>query len=214
MKVFLSWSGSGSRQLARILRRWLPLTVPNIKPWMSEEDIGAGAQWSAELAEQLNCTSQGVVCVSKENFKAPWLNFEAGSLAKAVQEKAYVRPLLLDISRADLTGPLTVFQSTIVTDRNDVFKMVRSLNDLSEDPHPEQRLTYVFDKFWEDLREQVAAIPPTVDDAALPRRTERELLEEVLTIVRGLQQPGGATAGGPQAARAAEFPRLSSIEKD
>ena len=61
MRVFISWSGNQSRDLARVICDWLPLVIPNLKPWMSEDDIAKGMRWSEALFSELANTTQGIV---------------------------------------------------------------------------------------------------------------------------------------------------------
>jgi hypothetical protein len=42
MKVFISWSGSRSKQIAKILHDWLPIVLQNIEAFMSTEEIEKG----------------------------------------------------------------------------------------------------------------------------------------------------------------------------
>jgi hypothetical protein len=81
MKVFISWSGQKSRDVASALRDWLPLVINSVEPFMSSRDISAGARWQVEIARQLDTTDFGIVCVTRENQASKWLNFEAGALA-------------------------------------------------------------------------------------------------------------------------------------
>jgi hypothetical protein len=83
MGVFISWSGENSKshKVAKALQEWLDYVVPNCEPWMSH-DIGAGESWYTELFAQLDFHKVGISCVTKKNQKEPWLNFEAGALAK------------------------------------------------------------------------------------------------------------------------------------
>jgi hypothetical protein len=104
MKVFISWSGDKSRNVAVALRDWLPSVINCIQPFVSSEDIHAGTRWQQEIADQLDTTNFGVVCVTKENQLSPWLNFEAGALAKAV-DLSRVVPLAIDLKPSDVKIP-------------------------------------------------------------------------------------------------------------
>jgi hypothetical protein len=85
MKVFLSWSDDKSRMVAEALRDWLPAVIQEIVPFMSEKDIAAGARWTNQIEQELEGTQLGIVCVTRENQSAPWLNFEAGAIAKQIE---------------------------------------------------------------------------------------------------------------------------------
>src|SRR4051794_7753881 len=115
MQVFLSWSGPQSGAVARALRGWLPLVIQAIDPWMSEHDIGSGQRWSLEIASQLDVSNFGVICATRENQASPWLNFEAGALAKKLTD-SFVCPYLVDLDFSDLTGPLAQFQARKATE--------------------------------------------------------------------------------------------------
>jgi hypothetical protein len=49
---------------------------------MSDNNIDGGARWNDALAKALEETDFGIVCVTCANQAAPWLNFEAGAVAK------------------------------------------------------------------------------------------------------------------------------------
>lgn len=105
MKIFISWSGEISHQVAVVLRDWLPLVIQSIEPYVSSEDIDKGARWSSDIATELDDSSFGILCVTEDNFEAPWLNFEAGALGKSVEKS--------NVKRSDVHGPILQFQSTI-----------------------------------------------------------------------------------------------------
>jgi hypothetical protein len=74
MKVFLSWSGDLSHEVACTLRDWLPCVIQSLKPWVSSEDIEKGTRWSTDIAKELRDTAYGILCVTKENLGAPWVH--------------------------------------------------------------------------------------------------------------------------------------------
>ena len=48
MRIFISWSGERSHQLAHALHESLPLVLHYVKPWLSQADISAGDRWAQE----------------------------------------------------------------------------------------------------------------------------------------------------------------------
>lgn len=109
MKVFLSWSGEQSREVAKVLKEWIPDIIQAVDPWMSEEDIHKGARWGSELADSLQGPHFGLLCLTRENLTAPWLLFEAGALSKSL-DVARVCPFLFGIEKTDIErGPLLQF---------------------------------------------------------------------------------------------------------
>jgi len=96
MKVFLSWSGAKSHKVALVFRDWLPSVIQEITPYVSSEDIDKGARWSTDIAKELEDSTFGMLCVTKENISAPWLTFEAGALSKTM-DKSFVSPFLLAV---------------------------------------------------------------------------------------------------------------------
>ena len=126
MKVFISWSGTLSEQVARVLRDWLPTVIPAVQPWVSSEDIEKGARWLAQLSDELASTTFGILCIVPGNLHSSWLNFEAGALSRSV-DSSRVSPFLLGVSASDLRGPLAQFQATKY-EESDLRRLVLSLN--------------------------------------------------------------------------------------
>jgi hypothetical protein len=181
MRVFLSWSGERSKAVAAALRDWLPLVIQSIKPWFSPEDIDAGHRWSDSIARELQESAFGIICVTPENKHRPWLNFEAGALAKAI-DQAKVVPYLVGMTGADLDGPLAQFQAK-KANREDTESVVKSLALSAGHTAPtEAHLNVLFDRFWPDLEKKIGDLPSPQTVPA--QRNEREMLEEILSLVR------------------------------
>jgi hypothetical protein len=194
MKVFLSWSGESSRRLAAALREWLPTVLQAVEPWMSAEDVDKGARWSAQVAGELAQAKVGILCLTRDNLAAPWLLFEAGALSKAL-ERTFVCPYLLGLRPADLRGPLVQFQAA-EANRADTRRLVATLNAaLGASALSERRLDRAFATWWPELEKSLAALPPA--RPARPARAERDLLEEVLALVRELARENRADATRP-----------------
>jgi len=187
MRIFISWSGSASRAVAVALREWLPTVLQAAEPYVSSEDIEKGARWNAEIAQQLNDTDFGIICVTEDNFESPWINFEAGALSKSV-DTSRVSPFLLDMRPADLVGPLSQFQATL-PELEDVTRLLRSINSFAERPVDEARLVKSVQMWWSGLDEQLEAIrrqgrQPETEH----KRESTEMIEELLEITRGIQR--------------------------
>lgn len=184
MKVFLSWSGERSQVLARALRDWLPLVLHYVQPWLSQADINAGERWGAGIARELDESSFGIACVTSDNINAPWLLFEAGALAKSMQEGRVV-PLLLDIDFQQISGPLAQFQAKKV-EQDGIRDLANSINLVAASPVPEPRLQQLFDALWPEMERALADIPKVKAGAKQPR-PQGEVLEELVSAVRNLE---------------------------
>jgi len=182
MKVFLSWSGERSRLIAEILRGWLPLVIQAVKPWLSASDIDKGTRWSSDIATQLEETSFGIICLTPENLDAPWIQFEAGALSKTI-DGAFVCPYLFEVEPSDIKGPLVQFQTTRAT-KEDTKNLVNTINSLLQESIPEVQLNKVFEMWWPDFEEKLGAVNNKIKEHIQIKRSDRELLEEILDTLR------------------------------
>jgi hypothetical protein len=182
MKIFISWSGNRSREVAQILHDWLPNVIQSLKPWMSAADIKGGARWSADIAYELETSQFGIICLTAENLEAPWIHFEAGALSKALQ-KAYVCPYLLGVAPEELHGPLVQFQAT-KAEKEETRKLIHTINHAQGNAAlNEQKVNNAFDRWWDDLEKSLAIVPGP-EEGGQPARPERELIAEILELVR------------------------------
>lgn len=187
MKVFMSWSGDKSKAIAEKLRDWLPTIVQSVEPWMSSQDIPAGGRGMLAMANELEVGSFGVLCLTQENKQAPWINFEAGALSKVIDTSKVV-PFLVNLKISDVTGPLTQFQAVNACDKDDVFRMIKAIAAASGPrPVPEDRLHKIFDALWPELEAKINELRNNTtghEQGEENHRSERDILEELLTLTR------------------------------
>jgi hypothetical protein len=183
MKVLLSWSGERSRAMAYALRTWMADVNHALKPWMSAEDIGKGQRWANDLAQQLQDTDVGVICVTPENMLSPWILFEAGALSKALTN-SLVCTYLFDVTPETLAGPLRLFQAT-VANQDDTRRLIHTLNSAlgPGEARSADQIDRSFAIWWPQLEASLANV------AKLPQpkgveRTDREVIDEILAMVR------------------------------
>jgi len=184
MKVFISWSGERSKAVAEALRYWLPKVIQALDPWMSADDIDKGTRWRSGIATELEQSSVGIICLTRENLDSTWIHFEAGALSKQ-QQNTYVCTFLFGLGPTDIREPLAQFQAT--TDkREDVRKLIFTVNrSLNESQLPESELNESFAVWWPKLEERLRSIPISSGGVKEPIREDREILEEILELVRG-----------------------------
>ena len=186
MEVFISWSGKRSERVAEALRDWLPSVIQSIIPFMSASDIEKGSRWSGDLATHLEAAQFGLICLTQDNLQAPWLLFEAGALSKSL-ENSRVVPYLYGISQTQLEGPLAQFQAA-AADKNSTLDVLKSINGaLEENGLDAARLESAFETWWPQLKEALESIPEATEEAP-PFRTDREVLEEVLSLTRQMSR--------------------------
>ena len=190
VKVFLSWSGEKSHKVALVFRDWFPSVIQSLVPYVSSEDIDKGTRWSTDIAKELEDSSFGILCVTKENMNAPWLTFEAGALSKTM-DKSFVSPFLFNIKRSEVSGPILQFQSTIFS-KDDVYKLVKTLNKAcGEETLSDERLDKAFNVWWPTLEDELNKIKQmeedsneAADNSSSATVGNSEILEEILDLTR------------------------------
>src|SRR5229473_1687126 len=158
MRVFLGWSGQRSKEVAEALQGWLPDVLQSVRsPFLSNVDIETGKESLAVLRDELAVSTFGIVCLTKDNCRRPWLLFESGALAKVVDrpeavDKSRLCPYLIDMDPEDLQGsPLGQFQATS-SDKEGTWALVRALNSASEIITLDSTaLRKAFDCWWPEL---------------------------------------------------------------
>jgi hypothetical protein len=184
-KVFISWSGELSKKLAEEVRLWLPGVLQFVKPYFTPNDIEKGTRWSTEIANELESSNAGIICLTKDNITKPWILFEAGALSKNFG-KANVCTILFNLDNTDLTGPLTSFQATRF-DKTDFKKLLTTINNTGSDSKLESAvLNDVFEMWWPKLELKINEILKNhvEENNNNNVRSERDILEEVLELTR------------------------------
>lgn len=191
LKLFISWSGSLSEEVALAFKEWLPPVLQNAKPWMSSTDIPRGSAWYNEIKRSLADTDTGLLFVTRENQHAEWLLFEAGALGKGL-DTSRICTILVNCEPTEVAGPLGLFQGTRLT-RSDIGKLLQDLNkampaSLSVEP---KALDRAIDRSWADLESEVNRLiaKHSEVESAKPEPAEMDLLKEILQTVRDLRVP-------------------------
>jgi len=180
MKVFISWSGERSKQMAAALKEWLPTAIQYLEPWMSDTDIHAGDRWADKMATELKESNVGIVCVTGENLTSEWLHFEAGALSKLMQNTRVIT-VLLDLDVQAVSGPLTLFQMKKL-DKGGVLDIAISLNKFAEHKLDEATLNNAVNGMWTSLEQKIKAIP-AADKTTKQVRSQGEVLEDLVMDV-------------------------------
>ena len=184
MDIFVSWAGRDSHAAALVLREWLPEVLPYVRTWVSSEDIRKGTRWSEELWGRLQQTSYCIVCLTPAAVGSPWVNFEAGAVARAVGGRAHVSPLLLGLSPRDLDGvPLAMFQCTVFT-RHDMERLVKAINAVAAAPTPESEVLLRFGRRWPTLDGKIGRIDISGKDSEEEGAPEDEASPPTTTPAR------------------------------
>ena len=163
--------------------------IHSIKPYVSTEDIAKGERWTVNLSRELEEAKYGIICLTPDNIGSPWLNFEAGVLSKSFDE-GFVSPFLYRIKKAAVEGPLAQFQSTVF-DRSDVFRLLETMNSVSDTPLDRSRLEGGFNVWWPEFRkavEEIGAEHRARAEVQGPTRSVEDMVAEVLDLVRTQQK--------------------------
>ncbi len=77
-EIFISWSKSKGKELAKHTKHLLETLLPDIKVFMSEEDIYGGEYVQEKIIQHIEQCNTLVLCFTLDNKKSPWLLYEAG----------------------------------------------------------------------------------------------------------------------------------------
>ena len=111
-EVFISWSGEKANRYAEFLENLLNQIFGNQARTFYSGNIESGSVWLDRINHALEESKIGIIVLTKESMKKPWVNFEAGAIFKADTKNTSIIPICVDISLNDLENhPLRFFQS-------------------------------------------------------------------------------------------------------
>jgi hypothetical protein len=159
MKIFISWAGEKGRNLADVLSSSLK-NCAQLEPFISHGGIDAGENWYKRLIEELETAEFGIVCLTKESLLSNWVHFETALLMGRWRTKSdstgnlnfqhRVVPLLFDIRRGEVNGPLSHLQCVDSSNREEFNGMIQQIYKIcTADNDCEPRLTQ--GKIWEEF---------------------------------------------------------------
>jgi TIR domain-containing protein len=191
LELFISWSGenTASHTIAKAVGEWIQsIFQAQVKTFVSSHNIESGQRWFQEIGSRLESAHFGIVCVTPSNINAPWLLFEAGAIAKQV-EQANVVPLLIGLAPNDLTGPLAQFHAEKL-DQSGIRKIVSAINNkLGDNRLSDTLFEKTLEKWWPDLEQHIFLAHKLLGEDAKganqpPLRETRDMVEEVLMLTR------------------------------
>lgn len=213
MRAFISWSGNNSRAIATVLRHNLGLAFPSVEFWMTAEDIPPGTEWFAALGNALSTARLSIVCLTPQNLSSQWILFESGAVSRALGRNAVI-PFLYELSPSDLAGPLAQFQA-VRCDFEGIQFLFRTINALEESTRrTDSALAELVEIYWPRIESQLNKVPRSAAPQQ-PQRSEREILEEILALLRYDRRPSPIITGDTtrtQPWRADDFAKMTVVQ--
>ena len=83
MEIFISWSKDKSRLLALETKKFILNTLGNKVEVFFSPDMYKGTSVDNEIHKNLLRSDKCIVCITSDNFKHPWLMYEAGVVYRA-----------------------------------------------------------------------------------------------------------------------------------
>lgn len=186
MKIFISWSGDLSKKVAQELKKWLPCIIQSVEVFYSPEDIEKGENWDSKISAQLSECNYGIVCLTSENTNAPWINFEAGAIAKTLESR--VSALMINIKTSEIQGPLKRYQATKL-EKDDMYQLIEDINKATDNPLASDILDSTFNAIWDKMYDSIRKCIKDYRPVLVEKNEDKgirnnEVVEEILQLVR------------------------------
>lgn len=129
-KVFISWSRPYSKKIALALKYTLEKEIfrgTGLQCFVSDVDIASGEDWWNKIKKELKSSGMGILCVTKQNVKEPWIFFEGGAL---VANNVSTIPLLISCDLKALEhSPFNSKECVQFYEENKFLKMISDINE-------------------------------------------------------------------------------------
>lgn len=129
-KIFISWSRTYSKKIALALKYTLEKEIfsgSGLQCFVSDVDIASGEDWWNKIKKELKNSGMGILCVTKENVKEPWIFFEGGAL---IANNVSTIPLLISCDlRAVEHSPFNSKECIQFYEENKFIKMISDINE-------------------------------------------------------------------------------------
>ena len=96
-EVFISWSGEKANVYAEFLESILNQIFGKRAETFYSGNIESGAVWLERIIEALEESKIGIIVLTEESMKKPWVNFEAGAIFKADRKNVSIIPVCVDM---------------------------------------------------------------------------------------------------------------------
>jgi hypothetical protein len=181
--IFISWSKSRSLRAALALQVLIRhLFGQYLRVFMST-DVAIGKEFLVSLNEMLREADLVVPCMTSENWREPWIFYEAGVVFGKTNRAVGVCPYIVDLykKRGELPLPLWQFKA-VMADRDGTLHLVRFINDHirsggddggggepnggdggGQPPYTGPQLDRKFNELWPELDEVIKANQPPPD---------------------------------------------------
>jgi hypothetical protein len=154
-------------------------TIQLATPWISETEIDKGAKWRSEIHATLEAAQTGIIVLTPDNLRAPWLVFESGALSN---KRDGVYTYLFGLTANQVGEPLDQFQGT-ASAKQDTLKMLKSVGRQIGAALDDAVLTKTFEHNWKEFEDALGAAK-TLPIAAPPPPDVPAMLSEALAYLR------------------------------
>lgn len=211
-KVFISWSGELSKQVAALFKKWLPTIIQELDPFFSKKDVSKGGRAMEDVINAMRQSKVAISCLTKGNQEKPWIEYEGGFLDGC---KVPVCGFLINLTDKEISYPLKQFQLTTF-DKEDILDLLRTINKKCENSITASLLEEIFETRWPSFEKELKSIiGNTPDEISLHQKiemlqnkleTEKDKNKKLSEKNKGLNNEIKKYRGSDKAIKIAEFP--------